>query len=303
MRQTSIIISSMSLTTIQLEKKANEIRMDLIKMLVKAGSGHSAGPLDLADIFTAMYFNILKHDPKNPDWQDRDLLILSNGHCVPVRYVTMAHSGYFPKSELDTLRKFGSRLQGHPERVRLPGMETTSGPLGSGISQAAGMALALKTEAKRHRWVYCIASDGELNEGNSWEGIMFAAKYKLSNLIVIVDRNNIQIDGNTEDIMPLENLHEKWESFGWHVQEIDGHNMDSIIDACSMARAVENRPSVIIAHTIPGKGVGYMEYDYHWHGTPPNKSEMAGAPSVKDQARVALNDLRTLGGRITGEHQ
>jgi len=293
----------MKLTTVQLEKKANEMRIDLIKMLVKAGSGHSAGPLDLADIFAAMYFNILKHDPKKPDWDERDLLILSNGHCTPIRYVAMAHAGYFSRAELDTLRKFGSRLQGHPERLRLPGLETTSGPLGSGISQSAGMALALKMDAQKHRWVYCIASDGELNEGNSWEGIMFAAKYNLSNLIVIVDRNNIQIDGNTEDIMPLEDLHAKWEAFGWHVQEIDGHNVDSIIDACSMARAVVERPSVIIAHTIPGKGVGYMEYDYHWHGNPPGTIEPAGSPGKKDQAQIALNQLRTLGGRIKGEHQ
>lgn len=295
-------MQNITLTIPQLEKKANEIRIDLIKMLVQAGSGHSAGPLDLADIFTAMYFNILKHDPKNPDWQERDLLTLSNGHCVPVRYVTMAHAGYFPKEELSTLRKFGSRLQGHPERLRLPGMETTSGPLGSGISQAAGMAAALRID-KSHRWVYCIASDGELDEGNSWEGIMFAAKYRLSNLVVIVDRNNIQIEGPTEQIMPLEDLRAKWEAFGWHVQEIDGHNMDSIIDACAMARAIENRPSVIIAHTIAGKGVDYMEYDYRWHGTPPNKQAFPGAPDPADQAKVALHQLRTLGGRIEGEHE
>lgn len=291
--QTGIIITSM--TTIQLEKIANNIRIDLIKMLVKAGSGHSAGPLDLADIFTAMYFNILKHDPKKPDWEERDLLILSNGHCVPIRYVTMAYAGYFPKAELDTLRQFGSRLQGHPERLRLPGMETTSGPLGSGLSQASGMALALKINNERHRWVYCVTSDGEMNEGNYWEAAMFAAKYKLNNLIAIVDRNNIQIDGNTEDIMPLENLRDKWEAFGWHVQEIDGHNIESIIDACSMARAVENRPSVIIAHTIPGKGVSFMEYDYKWHG--------GGTVTNAEQTKIALHDLRTLGGRITGEHQ
>lgn len=289
-----IIVSSMhSLTSAQLEKKANEIRIDLIKMLVKAGSGHSAGPLDLADIFTALYFNILKHDPKNPNWNERDILILSNGHCVPIRYVTMAHAGYFPVTELATLRQFGSRLQGHPERLRLPGMETTSGPLGSGLSQAAGMAKALQIDKVGHRWVYCITSDGEMNEGNYWEGVLFAAKYKLNNLIVIIDRNNIQIDGNTEDIMPLENLRAKWEAFGWHTQEVDGHNIESVIDACSMARAIENRPSVIIAHTIPGKGVPFMEYDYHWHGTPPNPK----------QAREALKELRSLGGRIVGEHE
>ncbi|MGH7196584.1 MAG: transketolase [Candidatus Saccharimonadales bacterium] len=281
------------MTIPQLEKKANEIRIDLIKMLEHAGSGHSAGPLDLADIFTALYFNILKHDPKNPDWDERDILILSNGHCTPIRYVTMAHAGYFPKEELKTLRRFGSRLQGHPERTRLPGIETTSGPLGSGLSQAAGMAKALLMDNNHTRWVYCITSDGEHDEGNFWEGAMFAAKYKLHNLIAIVDRNNIQIDGNTEDIMPLENLRAKWEAFGWHVIEIDGHNMESIIDACSMARAIVEAPTVIIAHTIPGKGVPFMEYDYHWHGAPPNS----------EQAKEALKKLRSLNGKITGEHE
>lgn len=291
------------LTIRQIEQKANDIREDIIEMLVEAGSGHSAGPLGLSDIFAALYFRILKHDPRNPDWDKRDILILSNGHCTPVRYATMAEAGYFPKDELMTLRKLGSRLQGHPERLFLPGLETTSGPLGSGLSQAAGMAKALQMDGEKHRWVYVVTSDGELNEGNSWEAIMFAAKYKLSNLIAIVDRNNIQIDGNTEDIMPLENLRDKWEAFGWHVQEIDGNNVESVIDACSMARAIVEKPSVIIAHTIPGKGVDYMEYDYRWHGDPPGKGDKPGAPPKKDQAKVALQQLRSLGGRITGEHE
>lgn len=281
------------LTITQLQQKAKQVRIDIIKMLEHAGSGHSAGPLGLADIFVALYFNVLKHDPKNPNWDQRDILVLSNGHCVPVRYATMAHAGYFPVQELLTLRKFGSRLQGHPERLRLPGMETTSGPLGSGLSQAAGMAKALQMDDNHTRWVYCVTSDGEHDEGNFWEAVMLAAKYNLHNLIAIVDRNNIQIDGNTENIMPLENLREKWESFGWHVQEIDGHNIESIIDACSMARAVVEKPSVIIAHTIPGKGVPFMEYDYHWHGAPPNSQ----------QAKEALKKLRSLGGKITGEHE
>lgn len=262
-------------------------------MLETAGSGHSAGPLGLADIFTALYFNVMKHDPKNPDWDGRDILILSNGHCVPIRYVAMAHAGYFPKSELKTLRKYGSRLQGHPERTRLPGLETTSGPLGSGLSQAAGIAKALQIDDVHDRWVYCVTSDGEHNEGNFWEAAMFAGANKLHNLIAIVDRNNIQIDGNTETVMPLENLRGKWEAFGWHVQEIDGHNMESIIDACSMARAIVEKPTVIIAHTIPGKGVPFMEYDYHWHGAPPNSK----------QAKEALLKLRSLAGKITGEHE
>lgn len=283
----------MTLTIPQLEKKANDIRMDIIKMLEHAGSGHSAGPLDLSDIFTALYFNIMKHDPKNPDWEERDILILSNGHCTPVRYAAMANAGYFPREELMTLRKLGSRLQGHPERLKLPGLETTSGPLGSGISQAAGMAKALQIDQNHTRWVYCVTGDGELDEGNAWEAIMFAAKENLHNMIVIVDRNNIQIDGPTEQVMPLEGLRDKWEAFGWHVQEIDGHNIESVIDACSMARAIVEKPSVIIAHTIPGKGVPFMEYDYHWHGAPPNS----------EQAKEALKKLRTLGGKITGEHQ
>lgn len=247
----------------QLEKIANDIRKDVIKMLEAAGSGHSAGPLDLADIFAALYFDILNIDPKKPSWGDRDLMILSAGHCAPVLYAAMAHAGYFEISELKTLRKFGSRLQGHPERLRLPGLETTSGPLGSGLSQACGMSLAMRMDEEQHkRWIYCVMGDGELNEGNIWEAAMLGAKYKLYNIIGIIDRNNIQIDGNTESVMPLEDLRAKWESFGWHVQEIDGHNVESVIDACSMARAITEKPSVIIAHTIPGKGVPFMEYDF-----------------------------------------
>ena len=282
------------LTLTQLEDKAYEIRKSIIRMLEHAGSGHSAGPLGLSDIFAALYFDVLKHDPTNPDWEGRDILILSNGHCVPVRYAAMAEAGYFDKEELMTLRRFGSRLQGHPERTRLPGMETTSGPLGSGLSQAAGMAYTLQHIEENHtRWVYVVMGDGELDEGNIWEGAMFAGKNKLHNLIGIIDRNNIQIDGNTENVMPLEDLKGKWESFGWHVIEVDGHNIESVIDACSMARAIIEKPSVIIAHTIPGKGVDFMEYDYHWHGSPPSS----------EQAKEALKKLRTLNGRIRSEHE
>ncbi len=277
----------------QLEKIANDIRKDIIKTLEHAGSGHSAGPLGLADIFTALYFDILKYDVKNPSWEDRDLIVLSNGHTVPVQYVTMAHAGFFDKKELLTLRQYGSRLQGHPERTKLPGMETTSGPLGSGLSQAAGMSYAMRINDEHHRWVYCVMGDGELNEGNIWEAAMFAGKYKLHNLIGIIDRNNIQIDGTTEDVMPLENLKGKWESFGWHVVEVDGHNIESVIDACSMARAITERPTMIIAHTVPGKGVPFMEYDFHWHGAPPNS----------EQAKTALKKLRSLDGKIRGEHE
>lgn len=281
------------LSTVVLEKKANDIRRDIIRMLEHAGSGHSAGPLGLADIFTALYFNILNYNPKKPGWNKRDLFLLSNGHCVPVQYVTMAHAGYFDKSELATLRRFGSRLQGHPERTKLPGLETTSGPLGCGLSQAAGMSLAMRMDGDEHRWVYVVMGDGELDEGNVWEAAMLAGKYKLSNIIGIVDRNNIQIDGPTEKVMPLEDLRAKWESFGWHVLEIDGNNIQEVIDACKLGRAIVEKPVVIIAHTVPGKGVDFMEYDFHWHGKPPNHEE----------AKKALHELRTLGGKIKGEHE
>lgn len=282
------------MTIHEMERKAYEMREDLIRMLEEAGSGHSAGPLGLAELMTALYFGIMNYDPKNPEWSERDVFFLSNGHCVPIQYVAMAHAGFFGKEELKTLRKFGSRLQGHPERTKLPGLENTSGPLGSGLSQAAGYAYTLQYLDKNlKRFVYVITGDGELDEGNIWEAAMFAGKYKLSQLIVFVDRNNIQIDGTTDDVMPLEDLRGKWESFGWHVQEIDGHNIESICDAASMARAITNKPSVIIAHTIPGKGVDFMEYDYHWHGKPPNS----------DEAKEALRKLRTLNGKITGEHQ
>lgn len=290
------------MTIKQLELKANDIRQDIIKMLEHAGSGHSAGPLGMADIFTALYFHILKHDPANPDWAKRDILVLSNGHIVPVRYVTMAHAGYFPKKELMTLRKFGSRLQGHPERTRLPGMETTSGPLGSGLSQAIGMAMVLKREGDRTRRVYCITGDGELDEGNIWEAAMTGGKYKVP-ITAIVDRNNIQIDGPTELVMPLEDLSAKWQAFGWHVIEIDGHNIEEIIDACQEARAIVEKPVVIIAHTIPGKGVEYMEYDFHWHGMPPGIKDLPGDPPKNQQAKEALKDLRTLRGKIRSEHE
>ena len=276
-----------------LAKKANDIRVDVIRMLEHAGSGHSAGPLGLADIFTALYFHILKHNPKKPDWGERDILILSNGHCTPVRYVTMAHVGYFPKPEIMTLRKFGSRLQGHPERLRLPGLETTSGPLGSGLSQATGMALALKMDDVKNRWVYVICSDGELDEGNSWEAAMLAAKYNPGNLIAIIDRNNIQLDGPTELVMPLESLKAKWEAFGWFALDINGNDIEAVISAVEMAKAVTEKPVVIIAHTIPGKGVDFMEKDFHWHGIAPDH----------EQAKKALHELRTLGGKIKSEHQ
>ena len=277
----------------ELEQIATTIRKDIISMLEKAGSGHSAGPLGLADVFTALYFSVMRHNPKKPDWAERDILILSNGHCVPVRYAAMAEAGYFDKKELDTLRQFGSRLQGHPERVRLPGLETTSGPLGCGLSQAVGVALALRLNKQLQRWVYVVLGDGELDEGNSWEAAMLASKYELHNIIGIIDRNNIQIDGPTESVMPLEDLRAKWEAFGWHVLEINGNDIEAVIDACAMARAIVEKPVMIIAHNIPGKGVDFMEYDFHWHGVPPNHQ----------QAMAALKELRTLQGKIRSEHE
>lgn len=281
------------ITDIQkLEIKANEIRKDIIKMLEEAGSGHSAGPLGMADIFTALYFNIMNHEPEDPMWEDRDRLFLSAGHIVPVRYATMAHAGYFPKAKLKTLRKLGSILQGHPERTKFPAMESTSGPLGSGLAQAAGYAYAAKMDNKRFR-IFCVCSDGEHQEGNHWEAMMFAGNNRLSNLTVFVDRNNIQIDGYTENVMPLEPLEDKYEAFNWHVLHINGHNMEEIIDAVGHARAVYEKPTVIICHTIPGKGVSFMENQYTWHGKPPNS----------DEAKQALHELRTLGGRIRSEHE
>jgi transketolase len=277
----------------KLETIANDIREDIIRMLEHAGSGHSAGPLGLADIFAALYFDIMKHDPKNPDWDERDILLLSNGHCVPVRYAAMARAGYFELKELLTLRQLGSRLQGHPERQRLPGLENTSGPLGSGLSQACGMALALRMDKQHHRWIYVVMGDGEQDEGNVWEAAMLANKYKLNNVIAITDRNNIQIDGPTETVMPLEDFKAKWEAFGWHVLEVNGNDIDAVIDACAMARAITEKPTMIVAHTIPGKGVDFMEYDFRWHGTPPNH----------EQAIKALHELRTLGGKIRSEHE
>lgn len=275
-----------------LEEIANRIREKIIETLVEAGSGHSAGPLGMADVFTAFYFHILKHKPKKPDWEERDKLILSNGHICPVQYVTLAYAGYFPMEELMTLRKLGSRLQGHPHRGSLPGVETTSGPLGSGLSQAAGVAFAHRIDGTKNR-IYCLMSDGEHDEGNIWEAVMFAGKYKLANLTAVMDRNNIQIDGYTEYIMPLEPIKEKYESFGWHVLEVNGHDFEDIVHAVNEAKAVYEKPTLIVAHTIPGKGVSFMEKDYLWHGKPP----------TKEQAKIALQELRTLGGKIRSEHQ
>jgi transketolase len=279
----------------ELELQANEIRKSIIEMLVEAGSGHTAGPLGMADIFTAFYFHILNHDPKKPDWSDRDRVILSNGHICPVLYATMAHAGYFPVEELKTLRKFGSRLQGHPHREFMPWVENSSGPLGLGLAQAVGMALAKRIDngISSNQYVYAFLSDGEQECGLTWEAAMLAGKNKLHNLIAVIDRNNIQIDGFTEDIMPLEPLADKWRAFNWHVIEIDGHNFSEIVAAVEQAKAIFEKPTMIIAHTIPGKGIDFMEKKFEWHGKPPNKEE----------AKLAMDELRTLGGRIVSEHQ
>lgn len=277
----------------KLEAAANTIRQDIIEVLLEAKSGHSAGPLGMADVFTVLYFtDAVKHNPKNPEWEERDRIVLSNGHICPVLYATMARAGYFPTEELKTLRKLGSRLQGHPHREALPGLETSSGPLGSGLSQAAGMAYSLRADKNKNQ-VVCLMSDGELDCGQIWEAALWAGKNKLDNLTAIIDRNNIQIDGFTEDIMPLEPLREKFESFGWHVLEIDGNNIREIYNALFEAKAIFEKPVVIIAHTIPGKGVDFMEFDFNWHGKPPNAEE----------AKKALHQLRTLGGKIKSEHE
>lgn len=285
-----------------LEIKANEIRQDLIKMLVEAGSGHSAGPLDLADIFTALYFcPLLKFDPKNSDWEERDRLILSCGHTCPVFYTTLIHAGVLRQDELPTLRKLGSRLQGHPHHEQeypgrplyhenTPGVENSSGPLGQGVSVAVGMALAGKMDHKGWR-VYLIGSDGELQEGQTWEALMMAGNRKLSNLTYIIDRNNIQIDGYTEKVQPLENLYDKLKAFNFHVLEVDGNSIEQFIATIKESWTIKDKPTAILADTIPGKGVEFMTGDFTWHGKPP----------TKDQGEEALKELRTLEGKIIHE--
>ncbi len=275
----------------ELDAKAEAIRETIIQMLVNAGSGHTAGPLGMADIFAALYFHILNHRPEDPSWEERDRLVLSNGHTCPVRYAAMAHAGYFPVEECLTLRTFGSRLQGHPERLRLPGLETTSGPLGEGLSQASGMAYAFRMDGTKQR-VYCMMSDGEQQEGNTWEAIMFAGKHGLHNLTAIMDRNNIQIDGMTEDVMPLEPIADKYRAFNWHVLEVNGNDISAFIGAVEEAKAIYEKPTLIIAHTIPGKGVPEIEFDYRWHGKPPTAEE----------GKRFLKEIRTLGGKVPHEY-
>lgn len=281
-----------SLTDVEVQAltfRAEDIRESVIKMLTEAGSGHTAGSLGMADVFTALYFRIINHNPRHPEWAQRDRVILSNGHIAPILYATMAHAGYFSITELKTLRKFGSRLQGHPHREMLPGVETSSGPLGSGLSQAVGMALMDRLEGhKPDRYFYCCMGDGEINEGQVWETFLLLNKYKLTKVISFIDRNTIQIDGYTEDVLPLESLKAKMEAFNFHVIEIDGHNFKDIVHAVGMAKSTLDRPTVIIAHTIPGKGITAFEGDYRWHGKSPNAEE----------ARTALKELRSMRGKI-----
>ena len=260
----------------ELETIARDIRIDIVKMLGRAGTGHTAGPLGMADVFTTLYFYSLKHDASRPDWADRDRLVLSNGHIAPVLYATMAHAGYFDISVLDTLRELDSPLQGHPHREFLPALETSSGPLGSGLSQAVGMALADRIDKGKESGIffYCLVGDGETNEGQIWEAAMLAGKERLANLICIMDRNNIQIDGHTEDVMPLESVRDKWEAFGFHVIDINGHDIEEIADAIDQGKAVFEKPTMIIAHTISAKGVPEWERKPEWHGKPPKGDEV-----------------------------
>ena len=290
----------------ELEKTANTIREDIIVSLLAAKSGHSAGPLGMADVFTALYYEIANISPEKRSAENRDRIVLSNAHICPVLYATLANRGYFPREELKTLRKLGSRLQGHSNNHSQPEIpiETCGGPLSQGSSQAIGMALASRinytynethpAENKKPVWhTWCLVSDGELDEGQSWEAFMLAGKENLYGLTIFVDRNNIQIDGDTENIMPLEPLADKFRAFNWSVIEIDGHNIRAVIEAAHQARATIENPTVIICHTIPGKGVDFMENRFEWHGKPPNAEE----------GRIALAELRTLGGQITSEHE
>jgi len=257
----------------QLKTISRDIRKDILRSLAEAGSGHTGGSLDLADIMAVLYFHVLNHDPANPGWEDRDRFILSIGHVAPVLYTTLAHAGYFPKEELLTLRKLGSRLQGHPGKDHdLPGLELSTGSLGQGLSIAVGMGLAARIYKKSWR-VYSIHGDGELQEGSIWEAAMSAAHYKLDNITALIDRNGVQIDGKTADVMELEPLADKWKAFGWHVIHCDGHDHADIIRAYDEAKSTQGKPSVIIAKTIMGKGVKSIEGDYLWHGKAPSKEQ------------------------------
>lgn len=267
------------LSSEELAAKARKIRQLIITMLAHAKSGHPGGALGMADVFATLYFSVVQHDPDKPDWEERDRVLLSNGHICPVLYATLAEAGYFSPQELFTLRQLHTRLQGHPHLGSLPGVENTSGPLAQGLSQACGLAYALQLDKKKNR-VFCVMSDGELQEGQNWEALMFAAKYQLANLTIIIDRNDIQIDGHTHTVMPLEPLVSKLESFNWQVHELDGHNFTELLHAFH-TNSQSNRPIAIVCHTTPGKGVDFMENKYQWHGKPP----------TPEQAEEALSQL------------
>jgi len=263
-----------------LRSKAAQIRCSIVEMVHRAQSGHVGGSLGAADLLVALYYHVMRHDPGNPRWPQRDRFILSKGHCTPVLYAILADCGYFPVEDLQGFRRPGSHLQGHPYQPKTPGVEASTGTLGLGISTGAGMALAAKLKNEKHRY-YVLCGDGELQEGQVWEAAMFANKYKLDNLTVIVDRNYQQTDGNSEDVMPLDPLGAKWRSFGWTVQEVDGHDMGAIVEELDRANRATGAPAVIIARTVKGKGVSFMENDAKWHGTPPDG----------DECRKALEEL------------
>lgn len=265
-----------------LKTKANKVRKSVIEMLAEAGSGHPGGSLSSTEIITCLYFEIMRHNPKEPTWPQRDRFHLSKGHCCPAVYAALALSGYFPSEKLSTLRKLGSTLQGHPDR-RVPGIEVASGSLGQGLSVSLGMALAGKIDKQDFR-VYCLMGDGEIQEGNIWEAAMAAAHYKLDNLCGIVDYNGFQIDGRTEEIMNLEPLTKKWEAFGWQVLECNGHNIKELLEAFNKAKTVQLKPTVIIAHTVKGKGISFMEHVVDFHGRAPTEEE----------SKIALRELEDI---------
>ncbi|MFA6907510.1 MAG: transketolase [Candidatus Micrarchaeia archaeon] len=277
-------------TAKQLRLMANSMRQDVVRMLLPAESGHTAGPLGMADVFSVLFFHEMSYRAGEPGWEGRDRFVLSNGHICPILYAAMARAGFFPLEELSTLRKLGSRLQGHPSMHRLPGIESSSGPLGEGLAIACGMALSGKMDKAGWR-VYCAMSDGEHQEGSTWEAVMLAAKYKLDNLVAVCDRNYIQIDGNTEDIMPLGDMAEKYRAFGWHAIEADGHDYAALMRALEGARAAKGKPTMIIARTVPGRGVSFAENNYKWHGVTPKKEE----------AQKALEELEAERRKIEAE--
>jgi transketolase len=256
----------------EMKRAANEIRKDIIRMTAAAGSGHPGGSLSSVEILVSLYFNVMKHDPKNPAWSERDRFVLSKGHVCPVLYAALARSGYFPVDELLTLRKLGSRLQGHPHRLKLECLETSSGSLGQGLSIAVGMAIGFRMDHRNQR-AYCLMGDGELQEGQVWEAAMSGAHYRLDNLCGIVDVNRLQIDGWTKDVMNIEPLAKKWEAFGWHTIEVDGHDLEQLIKAFEEAKETKGKPTVILANTVKGKGVSFMENKAEWHGKAPKKEE------------------------------